>query len=44
LVLTRALVVNSIYFQPEQYGSLRDFFYKLKAADDEQIVLNPKNK
>lgn len=39
LLLTRALVVNSIYFQPEQYGTLKDFFSKLKDADEEQIVL-----
>lgn len=39
LLLTRALVVNSIYFQPEQYETLRSFFSKLKDADEEQIVL-----
>jgi hypothetical protein len=39
LLATRALVVNSIYFQPDQYSSLRNFFQKLKTADDEQIVL-----
>lgn len=39
LLLTRALVVNSIYFQPEQYETLRGFFSKLKDADDEQIAL-----
>lgn len=39
LLTTRALVVNSIYFQPDQYSSLRSFFQKLKTADEEQIVL-----
>src|SRR5215510_3249352 len=39
LLLTRALVVNSIYFQPEQYAMLRNFFNKLRAADEEQMVL-----
>jgi hypothetical protein len=39
LLTTRALVVNSIYFQPAQYSELRSFFQKLKTADDEQIVL-----
>lgn len=39
LKLTRALIVNSIYFQPEQYPSIRDFFQRLRASDDEQIVL-----
>jgi len=42
LLLTRALVVNSIYFQPEQYGAVRSFFNKLKAADEEQIVMEKK--
>jgi hypothetical protein len=39
LLLTRALIVNSIYFQPEQYEGLRVFFDKLKAADEEPIAL-----
>lgn len=39
LRLTRALVVNSIYFQPAQYGDLRKFFNTLRSADDQQIVL-----
>ena len=39
LLLTRALVVNSIYFHPEQYSALKGFFDKLKAADEEQIVM-----
>lgn len=39
LVLTRAVVVNSIYFQPEQYEALKGFFSKLRAADEEQMVL-----
>jgi hypothetical protein len=39
LFTTRALVVNSIYFQPDQYSSLRAFFQKLQAADEEQIVM-----
>lgn len=39
LLLTRALVVNSIYFQPAQYGDLRNFFNILQAADGQQVVL-----
>ncbi len=39
LLLTRALIVNSIYFQPEQYEGLRVFFGKLKAADEEPVAL-----
>jgi hypothetical protein len=39
LKLTRALVVNGIYFQPEDYPSLRDFFGKTRAAAREQILL-----
>lgn len=39
LVQTRALVVNSIYFQPEKYPELKEFFIKLRAADEEQTVL-----
>lgn len=37
--LARALVINSIYFQPDQYQSFKDFFSKLRVADEEQIVL-----
>jgi hypothetical protein len=39
LLQTRALVVNSIYFQTEKYLELKDFFNKLLAADEEQTVL-----
>ncbi|HEV2961033.1 MAG TPA: DUF3857 and transglutaminase domain-containing protein [Candidatus Angelobacter sp.] len=39
LVQTRALVVNSIYFEPAKYAELREFFRKLHAADEEQTVL-----
>jgi transglutaminase-like putative cysteine protease len=39
LKLTKALVVNSIYFQPEQYSSLRDFFSRAEAVDRERILL-----
>lgn len=39
LVETRALVVNSIYFEPEDYTSLKGFFNALKAADEEQVVV-----
>jgi hypothetical protein len=42
LVQTRALVVNSIYFQPEKYPELREFFGKLHAADEEQTMLEPR--
>lgn len=41
-VLTRALVVNSIYFQPDQYATTKGFFNKLKAAGEEQIVFVPR--
>ncbi len=39
---TRALVVNSIYFKPEDYGSLKHFFERLKSADEEQVVISAK--
>jgi hypothetical protein len=39
LKVTRALVVNSIYFKPEQYPEVQDFFRKLQNAAGEQIVL-----
>ena len=39
LLLTRALVVNSIYFPPDQYSPLKSFFEKLQTADEEQIVI-----
>jgi hypothetical protein len=39
LILTRALVVNAIYFQPERYQALKGFFHELLAADEEQAVL-----
>jgi hypothetical protein len=39
LFTTRALVVNSIYFQPDQYPGLRSFFQKLQSADEEQVVM-----
>jgi len=39
VVLSRALVVNSIYFPPENYGQLKVFFDRLRLADDEQIIL-----
>jgi hypothetical protein len=38
LLLTRALIVNAIYFQPERYETLKSFFDKLNAADEEQAV------
>lgn len=37
LLLTRALVINSIYFQSDE--SIRSFFNQLAATDEEQIVL-----
>ena len=37
--LTRALVVNAIYFPVENYRDLKRFFEKLGSADEEQIVL-----
>ena len=39
LVQTRALVVNSIYFELSKYPELREFFAKLRNADEEQTVL-----
>ena len=42
LVQTRALVVNSIYFEPAKYTELKEFFRKLHAADEEQTVLEPR--
>jgi len=39
LKVTKALIVNSIYFQPEQYPELQGFFRKLKNAEGEQIVM-----
>ena len=39
ITLTRALVVNSIYFPVENYRELKQFFEKLGNADEEQIVL-----
>ncbi|HEY6249797.1 MAG TPA: DUF3857 domain-containing protein [Candidatus Angelobacter sp.] len=44
LFLTRALVVNSIYFQPDKYAALKSFFNKLRAADEEQVVLEQKSR
>ena len=41
VVQTKVLVVNSIYFQPQQYEDLRRFFGKLKATDEEQTVAAP---
>lgn len=38
---TRTLVVNSIYFQPQQYAELREFFNRLKATGEEQVVAVP---
>jgi hypothetical protein len=42
LVQTRALVVNSIYFEPAKYLELREFFRKLHVADEEQSILEPR--
>jgi hypothetical protein len=39
VTLTRAMVVNSIYFPAENYRDLKQFFEKLGTADEEQIVL-----
>jgi hypothetical protein len=38
-VSKRALIVNGIIFPLSQYPELKDFFGKLQAADDEQLVL-----
>lgn len=37
--LSRALVVNSIYFRAEDYQELKGFFDQLRTADEEQVVL-----
>ncbi len=42
LVQTRALVVNSIYFEHSKYPELREFFGKLRNAEEEQAVLEAK--
>jgi len=39
VVLSRALVVNSIYFPPENYRQLKGFFDRLRLADEEQSIL-----
>jgi hypothetical protein len=38
-VSKRALIVNGIIFPVSQYPELREFFGKLQAADEEQLVL-----
>jgi hypothetical protein len=37
--MSRALVVNSIYFRAEDYQELKGFFDQLRSADEEQGVL-----
>ncbi len=39
ITLSRALVVNSIYFRAESYKELKSFFDQLRIADEEQVVL-----
>jgi hypothetical protein len=35
----RILKVNGIYFPPRQYGEIKDFFGKVQAGDEQQMVL-----
>jgi hypothetical protein len=39
LTATRALVVNSIYFEPQQYQELKNFFEQVRAADGERLTV-----
>ena len=41
LVTERALLVNGIYFDKDHYPEMKDFFRKLKTAEEEQIVFVP---
>jgi hypothetical protein len=41
LHLKRTLRVNLMYLESKYYGALRDFFQKVRTADDEQVVLLP---
>jgi hypothetical protein len=37
--LERDLRLSGVFFQPERYDELRDFFAKVQAGDDMQTVL-----
>jgi transglutaminase superfamily protein len=37
--MERSLAFNGIFFQPNHYDELKDFFNKVQAGDDQQIVL-----
>lgn len=39
----RALIMGDFLFGVEQYGQLRDFYHKLNAQDQEQLVLKASN-
>lgn len=39
LQMERSLEFNGIFFQPTHYDELKDFFNKVQAGDDQQIVL-----
>lgn len=39
VILERSLKFGGIYFQPDRYGELRDFFAKVQAGDELQTVL-----
>ena len=38
-VSKRALVINGVFFPITDYPKLKDFFGKVQAADEEQLVL-----
>jgi transglutaminase superfamily protein/uncharacterized protein DUF3857 len=39
LNMERELLLEGVFFQPDRYEELRDFFTKVQSADDEQSVL-----
>ncbi len=39
LQMHRVLKVNGIFFRPEQYAEVRDFFNKVQSSDEQQAVL-----
>jgi hypothetical protein len=43
LVMQRQLRVNGIFFRPDQYSDLKGFFGKVRAGDEQQIVLQGGN-
>jgi hypothetical protein len=39
LKLHRHFVMDNVYYEPQYYGALQQFFDSVKAGDDEQVVL-----